>query len=60
MRSIDDLRKLKLVPKFDDGKETGKGRNVLHLVRRFNLDFGLSVWHNCLCTLLVMAFYLAT
>ena len=54
--SIDDLRKLKLVPKLDYGEKTGKGRDVLHLVRRSNLDFWLSVWHNLLCTSQVMAF----
>ena len=58
--NIDDLRKLKLVSKFDYGKKTGKGGNILHLVRRSNLDFGLSVWHNYLYTSQVMAFCLAT
>ena len=35
--SIDDLRKLELVPKFDYGEKTGKGGNVPHRVRRFKL-----------------------
>ena len=58
--SIDDSRQFELVPKLDYGEKTGKGRNVLHLVCRSNLDFWLSVWHNLFCTSQVMAFCLAT
>ena len=58
--SIDDFRKMKSVPKFDDGEKPGKGGDVLHLVRRFDLDFRESVWHNSLCTSQVMALGRAT
>ena len=48
--SVDDFKKMKSVPKFDDREKTGKGGNVLHLVRRLDLDFRESVWHNYRCT----------
>ena len=47
-------------PKFDSREKTGEGSNVLYLVRRSNLDFGVSVWHNYLRTSQVIAYRRAT
>ena len=58
--SIDDFVKMEPVPKFDNGEKAGKRGDVLHLVRRLNLDFWSSVWHNGLRTSQVMAYCLVT
>ena len=58
--SIDDFVKMEPIPKFDNGEKAGKRGDVLHLVRRLNLDFWSSVWHNGLRTSQVMAYCLVT